>query len=257
MDDRKPSYYAVIPAEVRYDEQLKPNAKLLYGEISALIGADGFCYASNAYFSNLYGLTDRTISDLISALKAGGYIHLEYDRDPTGQILGRKIYIKVSAPEEQPHEENFYTPGKSFREGIEENFQDTNLSNTVDKKKNRKKKPDPLTDEEMHPLFVDWIRSIAPPDCHRDVMNGLFNGLVIYYDPTREVKKGSPPVRSKRGFNALCKNLVSFSKGDPMEMQILLNTSIANGWTNVYPRNGGSTGTPPTQKPSGRHYEEL
>ena len=257
MDDRKPSYYAVIPADVRYDEQLKPNAKLLYGEISALIGADGFCYASNAYFSNLYGLTDRTISDLISALKAGGYIHLEYNRDPAGQILGRKIYIKVSAPEEQPHEENFYTPGKSFREGIEENFQDTNLSNTVDKKKNRKKKPDPLTDEEMHPLFVDWIRSIAPPDCHRYVMNGLFNGLVIYYDPTREVKKGSPPVRSKRGFNALCKNLVSFSRGDPMEMQILLNTSIANGWTNVYPRNGGSTGTPPTQKPSGRHYEEL
>ena len=240
MDDRKPSYYAVIPAEVRYDEQLKPNAKLLYGEISALIGADGFCYASNAYFSNLYGLTDRTISDLISALKAGGYIHLEYNRDPAGQILGRKIYIKVSAPEEQPHEENFYTPGKSFREGIEENFQDTNLSNTVDKKKNRKKKPDPLTDEEMHPLFVDWIRSIAGTDWSRDVKNGLFNGLVIYYDPTREVKKGSPPVRSKRGFNALCKNLVSFSKGDPMEMQILLNTSIANGWTNVYPRNGGS-----------------
>ena len=240
MDDRKPSYYAIIPSDVRYDEQLKPNAKLLYGEISALIGADGFCYASNAYFSNLYGLTDRTISDLISALRAGGYIHLEYDRDSTGQILGRKIYIKVSAPEEQPQEEKFYTPGKSFREGIEENFQDTNLSNTVVKKKNRKRKAQPLTDEEMHPLFVDWIRSIAPPGCPRDVMNGLFNGLVIYYDPTREVKKGSPPVRSKRGFNALCKNLVSFSRGDPMEMQILLNTSIANGWTNVYPRNGGS-----------------
>ena len=32
MDDRKPSYYAVIPADVRYDPRLKPNAKLLYGE---------------------------------------------------------------------------------------------------------------------------------------------------------------------------------------------------------------------------------
>lgn len=241
MDDRKPSYYAVIPADVRYDEQLKPNAKLLYGEISALIGADGFCYASNAYFSNLYGLTDRTISDLISALKAGGYIHLEYNRDPAGQILGRKIYIKVSAPEEQPHEENFYTPGKSFREGIEENFQDTNLSNTVDKKKNRKKKPDPLTDEEMHPLFVDWIRSVASPDWSRDVKNELFALLGSFYDPNRGFKKGSPPVRSKRGFNSMSKNLLKYSNGDPLEMQILLNTAIAQGWVGIYPPNNGST----------------
>ena len=42
MDDRKPSYYAVIPADVRYDSRLKPNAKLLYGEISALISADKY-----------------------------------------------------------------------------------------------------------------------------------------------------------------------------------------------------------------------
>ena len=31
----KPRYYAIIPANVRYSD-LKPNAKLLYGEITAL-----------------------------------------------------------------------------------------------------------------------------------------------------------------------------------------------------------------------------
>lgn len=240
MDDRKPSYYAVIPADVRYDDHLKPNAKLLYGEISALIGADGYCFAGNGYFATLYGLTERTISALISTLEDQGYISIKFERDASGQILSRKIYIKVSAPEEQPVEEIFHTPRKSFQEGIEENFQDINLSITVDKKKNKKRKAESLTDEEMHPLFVDWIRSIAGDNWSRDVKNGLFNGLAIFYDPTREVKKGSPPVRSKRGFDALCKNLLNYSNGDPMVMQVILNASIANGWTGIHPPNGGS-----------------
>ena len=42
-----PSYYAVIPASVRYDERLKANEKLLYGELTALSQKDGFAFASN------------------------------------------------------------------------------------------------------------------------------------------------------------------------------------------------------------------
>ena len=48
-----PNYYAIIPSNVRYSD-LKPNAKLLYGEITALSNKHGFCFASNKYFANLY-----------------------------------------------------------------------------------------------------------------------------------------------------------------------------------------------------------
>lgn len=58
----KKSYYAVIPATVRYDSSVVPGAKLLYGEITALCNEKGYCWATNDYFSRIYSVSKRTIS---------------------------------------------------------------------------------------------------------------------------------------------------------------------------------------------------
>ena len=73
----QPNYYAIIPANVRYDSDLTPNAKLLYGEITALCDKNGRCWATNSYFANLYDLSQISISRLIKNLKDKGYIEVE------------------------------------------------------------------------------------------------------------------------------------------------------------------------------------
>ncbi|MEG1492415.1 MAG: helix-turn-helix domain-containing protein [Oscillospiraceae bacterium] len=88
-----PAYWAVIPAAVRYDSELRPNAKLLYGEISALASAGGFCYAHNKYFADLYGFNPKTVSALIGSLAKAGYIIVELCRTQKGNIDMRKIWL--------------------------------------------------------------------------------------------------------------------------------------------------------------------
>lgn len=92
------SVYSVIPASVRYDNELRPNAKLLYGELSALTMAEGYCWASNAYLAELFGLSAHTISGLIRQLQERGHIVVEVERDPgTNEVIRRKIWISGPA----------------------------------------------------------------------------------------------------------------------------------------------------------------
>ena len=74
MSDDEKSYYAIIPASVRYDKRLTANAKLLYGEITALCNEQGYCWASNDYFASLYEVSKQSISHWIKQLCDYGYI---------------------------------------------------------------------------------------------------------------------------------------------------------------------------------------
>jgi len=88
------SYYAIIPANVRYDIDLPPNAKLLYGEITALCNEKGYCWASNEYFAKLYNVEKRTISRWVNALVKKGYIKMELTyKEGSKEVEQRRLYI--------------------------------------------------------------------------------------------------------------------------------------------------------------------
>jgi uncharacterized phage protein (TIGR02220 family) len=110
----QPNYYGILPANVRYDKNLPANAKLLYSEITALAQKDGYCYASNGYFAELYDVSDRSISEWINKLSQNGYIEVQLVKNNSGTF--RKLFLsgmkKSSTPRMKKsstrYEENFY-----------------------------------------------------------------------------------------------------------------------------------------------------
>ncbi len=136
----KPNYFGILPANVRYDKNLKPMEKILYTEISSLTNKDGYCYATNSYFSKLYEVHKNTVGTWINNLEKQGYIKtvLIYEKG-TKEIIERRIYInqKIDTPinenvdtyqqkDLEPINEKIDTP---INENIEEN--NTSINNKI------------------------------------------------------------------------------------------------------------------------------
>ena len=118
MEEMHRAYYAIIPATVRYDKSLCPNAKLLYGEISALCNETGYCWATNEYFSTLYGVSKVSISKWISSLIQGGHIESDMKyKEGTKKIEYRYLRIPTT-----PIKEKLNTPLRKVKYPIKEKF---------------------------------------------------------------------------------------------------------------------------------------
>lgn len=120
-EENKVSYYAIIPANVRYDNELTEKAKLLYGEITCLSNKEGYCFATNNYFAKLYNCTTRAIQNAISKLQERGYINVVIEDN-----YQRKIFISSS----MGYEKNFIGGyEKNFVRGYEKNFTNNIINN--------------------------------------------------------------------------------------------------------------------------------
>lgn len=138
------SYYAIIPAPIRYDKDLQPNAKLLYGEITALANEKGFCWATNEYFSSLYGVSEVSISKWVNSLIKKDYIASEmiYKDGKTYRYL-TIVYDGIK--------EKFNTP-------LKEKLKDNNtIKNTTIKEINKES----FSDEDLH-LWFSKVYEIYP-----------------------------------------------------------------------------------------------
>ncbi|NBA63323.1 conserved phage C-terminal domain-containing protein [Enterococcus mundtii] len=119
------AYYAIIPANVRYDKELPANAKLLYGEITALCNERGFCWASNNYFADLYGVSKVSISKWIKKLVENGYINSDIHYKEGSKEIEYRYLTLVNDPIKQ----KLNTPIKQKFKDNNTSFNNTNNNN--------------------------------------------------------------------------------------------------------------------------------
>lgn len=98
-----------IPAELWLDRELTLTDKVMLVEIGSLETQDRGCYASNAHFSEFFGLSNSRVSEIINGLVKRGILTVEMIREGK-QIVERRL--RVSDPFGNPNtpSENAATP---------------------------------------------------------------------------------------------------------------------------------------------------
>ena len=92
----EPTYWAILPADVRYSDKITPLERLLYAEITCLTNVKGYCWATNAYFSKLFNRHPKSISRNIQNLVQHNFIKVKLIRD--GKNVDTRIIEVVNTP---------------------------------------------------------------------------------------------------------------------------------------------------------------
>ena len=227
------SPWAILPATVRYDAQLPPNAKLLFAEIAAKTNTLGYCWAYNQYFSEKLGISADRVSDLIKRLEKSGYIVIDYAPDRTNTER-RKIYIAPAAFcfAVGGIGENTETPSRrKHRDGPGEN--------TEALKENKEKENWPERPKNM-PL--DIFKAIGAW-CGED--GELMLAWMQYADMRQRTRH---PIGTVATVERACRKIDTLSKGNRAYKLGLLHKATDSSWRGFFPLCRGDEGfdDPPT-----------
>ena len=199
-------YYAIIPAEIRYDKELKANSKLLYGEITALCNDKGFCWASNDYFAELYGVSKETISRWISELNKKKYINVQINNKAKNNATRRIFINNTRFPASRGIDENVKGSCSKRQGGIDENVK---YNNTVNNTNNK--------------------------DIYKDIIDAFTenNSLSETISEFLKMRKLMKKQMTDRALKIMLNKLNDLGKSDNEKIKIL-EQSIMNNWQGIF-----------------------
>ena len=257
IEQDNPGYFSVIPANVRYDVELCPNAKLLYGEITALCNKKGYCWATNRYFARLYQVSTVAVSTWINQLVKKGYIFSAIKYEETTNSFLETVIIKkrilslqpLKNDEEGVVKENFNRGIKeNFKGGIKENFKYNNISiNNINKKESKKEEPPQLSFEKLNfknEKTKNEENILEPKKVSKKENEKSFNVLIEEFSQNEvlcfelkehlKIRKLKKAPLTNHALELSFKRLDSLSNSDDEKIAIV-QKSIENGWTGFFP----------------------
>lgn len=89
--------FMMIPSTIINDKDLSMSAKIFYGEILSLSRINGYCHATNQYFSEKFGLSEVQCSRIINELKNKLYVIItikKIELTKTQRLIYPQIKIK-------------------------------------------------------------------------------------------------------------------------------------------------------------------
>lgn len=231
------SLWAILPAPVRYDAKLAPNAKLLFAEIAAKTNTLGYCWAYNGYFAERLGVSADRVSGLIRQLEKHGYISVEYDtarenKDKRHIYLTPKALLPgVSAKIPIPR------PGKNAETGPGENAGALNEKN---KEKTGLERPKYMA-LEIFQAICRW--------CGKD--GELLLAWIQYADMRQKTHR---PIASVATVERACAKIDRLAAGSREYKLGMLHKATDRSWRGLFPLEQGDEGYAPTE-PSERRPE--
>lgn len=228
MEEQQKSYYAIIPANVRYDKDLAPNAKLLYGEITTLCNEKGYCWASNQYFAELYGVSVLSVKRWVNSLVNKGYVYRTLTYKPNSKEVDKRILsidsgIKIDTTSVQ----NCYDPSikndtsSSIKNDTDNNTSINNTFNNTNiyKEKNIKK-------ESVNSVIAEYTEN-------KDLQDAL-HGFVEMRTKARKPLT----VRAMK----LSLNVLDNLAVDDVTKIAIVNQSIVHTWSTFYKLQNNNNG---------------
>ena len=182
MERETPTYYAIIPADVRYDKDLRPNEKLLYGEITALSDKHGYCWATNRYFAELYEVTVKCVSKWINHLIEKGYLFSKILYEEDGKTVSQRIICVRPIREEDnpPIHQKEDTPLHQKEDTL--SIKSSNIiiqdiiTQEVNEKENKKRKSEEELKQDFEELWKIYPRKAGKKDAFKYYKAAIKNG---------------------------------------------------------------------------------
>lgn len=229
MEEQQRSYYAIIPANVRYDKDLAPNAKLLYGEITALCNEKGYCWASNQYFAELYGVSVLSVKRWVNSLVTKGYVYRTLTYKPNSKEVDKRILsidsgIKIDTTSVQ----KCYDPSikndtsSSIKNDTDNNTSINNTFNNTDIYNGKKKQKS----ETVNSVIAEYTEN-------KDLQDALHD----FVDMRTKARKPLTARAMKLSLNELDKLAV-----DDVTKIAIVNQSIVHSWLTFYKLQNNNNG---------------